>query len=104
MNRDFAKVDHLRFASDSSLHAQPLEGCCATKYKSVSCRSVVRESHKRILCFERVQKANALIDNFVSNDPGRCYMVLLQNTNSFENGYTTLNDCALWLQVMVIQL
>jgi len=37
MNRDFAKVDHLRFASDSSLHAQPLQGCCATKYESVRC-------------------------------------------------------------------
>jgi hypothetical protein len=99
MNRDFAKVDHLRFATDSSLHAQPLQSC-ATKYESVSCRSVVQEAYKRILCFKRVQKANALIDNLGSNDPGCCYMVLLQNATSFENGYTTLNDCALWLQVI----
>jgi hypothetical protein len=34
MNRDFAKVDHLRFAAVSSLHAQPLQGCCVTKYES----------------------------------------------------------------------
>jgi len=99
MIRDFAKADHRRLATDSLLHAQPLQGCCVTKYGSVSCRSVVQEAHKRILCFRRVQKANALIDNFVSNDLSCCYMVVLQNATSFEHGYTTLNDCARWLRL-----
>jgi hypothetical protein len=43
---------------------------------ALSCRIVVQEAHKRILCFKRVQKANALIDNFVSDEPSCSYMVL----------------------------
>jgi len=56
MNGDFVKVDHLRFAADSSLHEQPLQGCCLTKYESVSCRSAVRKTTKEFCALKGYRK------------------------------------------------